>query len=97
MNITIVADDKTVGINGEFYVDLDLSGLPLDIHAVQWYGSFGEVEYKTQFLNGVFVKPMNKPITDFSDFAFIFPIWNNAKEQNTVLATDVDIPVTVVE
>ena len=46
MRVTIVPEDGLVAINDNGYSNLDLSFVPKDVHAVQWYGDNGEVEYK---------------------------------------------------
>jgi hypothetical protein len=47
MRITIVPSDKTIGIDGDFLLSIqqDMSWVPENIHAVQWYDTRGEVEY----------------------------------------------------
>jgi hypothetical protein len=47
MRITIVTEDKLIGINGEFLSDIeeDMTWIPNDVHAVQWYHDHGEIEY----------------------------------------------------
>lgn len=47
MRLTIIPIDKTIGIDGEFLSNIqeDLSWIPTNIHAVQWYDIWGEVEY----------------------------------------------------
>lgn len=81
MKLTIVADDGAVGIDGIFFSNLDLSSLDPSIHAVQWYGEYGEIEYKTKFENGVVFKPENKVITDISSYLFATFLWQTAKEK----------------
>ena len=81
MRLTIVADDNAVGIGGEFCAPLNLTGLDPTIHAVQWYGEYGEVEYKTRFENGALVKPANLLIEDVTPFQFAIDAWNTAKAQ----------------
>lgn len=79
MKLTIVADDQSVGIDGEFFAQLNLTQLDPTIHAVQWHGEYGEVEYKTRFENGGIVKPANLLITDVTSFQFAIDAWNVAK------------------
>lgn len=81
MKLTIVADDKRVGVNDEFIDPIELTQLDQTIHAVQWYGEYGEVEYKTRIENGKLVKPENLLITDMSPFQFAVDAWTNAKTQ----------------
>lgn len=75
MRLTIIPADKFVSINGigksplDFYIDSS-------IHAVQWYGNDGEIEFITD-KNG---KPPNQHITDISQFQNIIDIWNNSIE-----------------
>jgi hypothetical protein len=79
MRLTIVADDQCVGVEGEYLSPTDLSQLDPTIHAVQWYGEHGEIEYKTRFENGALVKPANVLITDLTPFQFAIDAWNVAK------------------
>jgi hypothetical protein len=47
MKLTIIPDEKIIGIGGTFYenVQQDLSWIPSNVHAVQWSDSSGEIEY----------------------------------------------------
>lgn len=85
MKLTIVADDGAVGVDGEFFAPLELPQLDSTIHAVQWYGEYGEVEYKTRLENGAIVKPANKLITDVTPFQFAIDAWNIAKRATAEL------------
>ena len=76
MKLTIVASDKSVGIDGEHRSPLNLAQLDPAIHAVQWHDDYGEVEYKTRFENGIWVKPENTRITDISPFQFAVDAFN---------------------
>jgi hypothetical protein len=48
MRITIIPVDKFISIDGIGILDIqqDLSWIPSDVHAVQWYDDHGEIEYK---------------------------------------------------
>lgn len=61
MRATIIADDKAVYVDGFVLWPIDLTGLSSDIHAVQWYDTWGEVEYRLG------AKP-NARITDLSPY-----------------------------
>jgi hypothetical protein len=67
MRLTIVPVDKTVGVGGFFYSNLDLSscGIPDNVHALQWYETEGEIEFNGR------PKPQNELITEL-------PVWANA-------------------
>lgn len=47
MRLTIIPIDKAIGIDGVFFsnIEEDLSWISPNIHAVQWYDTWGEVEY----------------------------------------------------
>lgn len=94
MKLTIIADDKAVGVDGVFFESLDLSQLDPSVHAVQWYGEYGEVEYKTVFAGGVISKPANQIITDVTPYQFAIDAWNAVKDAATQDASG--IPVTEV-
>lgn len=53
MKLTIIPGDGAVGEDGKFYLDLDLSscGIPADIHALQWDGTSGWIEFKDPIPN----------------------------------------------
>ena len=44
--LTIVPEDGMISIDGLSYFELSMTGVPKDIHALQWYGKGGETEYK---------------------------------------------------
>lgn len=48
MKLTIIPSDGSVGENNLFYNGLDLSscGIPADVHALQWDGAAGWIEFK---------------------------------------------------
>ena len=65
MKLTIICADGSVGENGLFYNDLDLSscGIPADVHALQWQDTAGWIEYKSALVQ-------NQNITEL-------PAWAN--------------------
>jgi hypothetical protein len=72
MRVTILADDNQVYVEGHA-LKVDLTGLEEDIHAVQWYGSVGEVEYKhDQIAN---TREPNERIDDFSPYQVFVDRW----------------------
>lgn len=88
MRFTIIADDNSVGIDGEFFFPINLSQLDSSIHAVQWYGEYGDVEYKTRFENGALVKPANLLISDMSPYQFALTAWEVAKAAHLQAVAD---------
>jgi hypothetical protein len=81
MKLTIVADDQCVGVDGEFFAPLELTQLDPAIHALQWYGDYGEIEFKTVFANGAITKPQNQLIADITPFQFAVDAWNAKKAE----------------
>ena len=53
MKLTIIPADGSVGEDGKFYNDLDLSscGIPADVHALQWDNTAGWIEFSTPIPN----------------------------------------------
>lgn len=60
MRLTIILDDKIVYKNQKAYDGLNLSTVPSNLHALQWYDDYGVLEWKD--------KP-NETITEFPDWA----------------------------
>ena len=79
MKLVIIPDDFRVGIDALNYDGIDMSQIDPSIHAVQWYGEYGEVEFKTKFENGQIVKPQNQIITDVTPYQWAVDAWNVAK------------------
>ena len=77
-NLTIIFDDKHVGIDGEFYDSIDLSSAPSGLHALQWDGTSGWIEYSIDADGN---KPTNQKITELPEW--VSPIqasWVTAKQ-----------------
>lgn len=78
MRVTIVPDDNSVTVDGVRYGGLDLSFMSVDIHAVQWYDTHGEIERKdpaTKKMTG------NEEITSFDQFQQALTVWQTEKER----------------
>jgi predicted dinucleotide-utilizing enzyme len=60
MKLTIIPEDAAVYIDGVCVSGIDISFVPNNIHAIQWDGNFGEIEYKTENK----IKPNNLEITE---------------------------------
>jgi hypothetical protein len=75
MKLTIISDNNLVKIDGIGY-RVDLSSLPRDIHAVQWDGSSGEIEFRNN-ANG---KPNNQQIFSIENFQQFVDLWVVADE-----------------
>lgn len=64
MRVTFVVKDRVVVIDGTTIPNIDMSSLPPDLHAMQWYGDSGELEFVDE--RGRHVE--NREITDFSPY-----------------------------
>lgn len=81
MRLTIVPIDQLVIIDGVCVSGIDMSTIDDNIHAVQWYGSHGEVEFKPQKIDGSLhhFKPENKLIDDISKYQKVIEQWDAAQ------------------
>ena len=93
MKLTIIAEDKLISIDGVNFSGLDLSALDQSIHAVQWYGEYGEIEYKSRLENNQIVKPQNQSINELSQFQWAIDAWNAAKQEHDAMIAMAQIPV----
>lgn len=71
MLLTIIRDDNVVIVDGRA-LSVDLSGLPVNLHAVQWDGASGHIEYNDGELN--------EPLMDISAFAGVVAEWTAARD-----------------
>ena len=79
MKITLLNDDNALGLDGVFYSGLDFSNVPDNIHAIQWNGTKGEIEFYTDE-DGE--KPANQKITELPDWVMALkPQWDSKAEE----------------
>lgn len=67
MRLTIVPDDNKVKIDGIVAFNVSMDGVNPLIHAVQWYGSHGEIEWKPSDTE----PQRNETIDSIDAFAFL--------------------------
>jgi hypothetical protein len=75
--ITVALNDSKVYVDGTAH-DVDLSELPDFVHAIQWYGSYGEIEFKAD-RHGV--KMPNLRFTDIGPYDYLVDRWKQKNEQ----------------
>jgi hypothetical protein len=75
MRLTIIPADKFISIDNVGYYIVELPFIPENIHAVQWYGTYGDVEIKNLTTNKIVE---NIEITDISQFNAVIEAWSNA-------------------
>jgi hypothetical protein len=70
MRVSIIVPDRMVIVDGVAR-QVDVSGVELHTHAIQWDGSVGEIEYG---------KPINRNelFADFSPYQFLVDRWTAA-------------------
>ena len=90
MRVIIVMDDNLIGIDGYYIDDLDLSSIDVSIHAVQWYETYGEVEYKTSLIDGSLHKVQNSIIKSLTDFQSVIDVFYVEKEKRLVAKAAAD-------
>ena len=74
MRITIVRPDNLVCVDGFCFSDIDMSSIPPDIVAVQWYDTFGEIE--SMLPTG---RPSNTPIVSMDPYQDVISQWVTKK------------------
>ncbi len=77
MRVTIIADDGKVGVDGVFRA-VDLSTLDANIHAVQWGGASGHIEFRD--------RSPEQRIADISAFQSFIDAWTAAAPPPPTLA-----------
>lgn len=86
MRVTIIPADRIVLIDGIGFNNIDMAAMPTDIHAIQWFGDYGDVEIKDPATGRIV---QNKTINSLAPYQFALLAWENAK---TIAAAE--IPVT---
>ena len=84
MRLTIIPVDKAVVKDGVGYADLDFSMADASIHAVQWYGTEGEIEIVDARGRAV----ENRTITDLAPFQSALDAWQ-VRHDTPVIPTPV--------
>lgn len=74
--MTIIPIDKFVSIDGVGKSPLEFDCAE-NIHAFQWYGEFGEIEYKAYFDGEKLVKPENETVISYAQFQSAIDAWEN--------------------
>lgn len=77
MKLTIIPSDGAIYKDGISYSELDLSDAPSNVHALQWSGDAGFIEFKTE---SEFRKPANENIDQLPEWAIAaIGKWDEAK------------------
>jgi len=71
MRVIIIPSDNTVIIDGKAKAPIDLSFMS-DVHAVQWYDTWGEVERIDENR-----RPINEHIASIEPYQQALDLWNS--------------------
>lgn len=80
MRVTIIPVDGFVSIDGKGYSGLNLSFLSANTHAIQWYGTEGEIELKDD--KGKIIE--NKKITSIDEFKNVIDVWQKENDKEAI-------------
>lgn len=77
MRLTIIKSDGLVSIDGLPFTGIDTSSLPVDFHALQWYGASGEIEKMDPSTRAM----SNEKITSIQEYQPFINAWNVKKQE----------------
>lgn len=77
MRLTIVKSDGVIAVDGVALLGFDLSALPADFHALQWYDTYGDVESVDPQTG----QHMNAAIYDVAPFQPYVDAWLQKKNE----------------
>jgi hypothetical protein len=82
MRVSVVIDDNMVAVGGVGF-HVDCSWIDQAIHAIQWYDTHGEIEYRSTYLpsEGRWDRRPNLQFNDFSPYERLIPEWNERKAE----------------
>jgi hypothetical protein len=72
MRVTIIPIESRVNVEG-YSETIDCSAVDEEIHVIQWYGNFGEVEYETDVETGK--RKPNERIDSFEPYQSLLAAW----------------------
>ncbi len=78
MRLIIIPDDGFVSVDGIGFSGIDLSFMDQKIHAVQWYGSKGEIEIRELEFRKII---KNEIIDSIDQFQNVIDKWNKEKQK----------------
>lgn len=93
MKLTVIRDDGAVYKDNVSYHHLDMSGVPVGVHALQWKETSGWVEF-TELQDGT--KPPNTAITELPQWALdLVRLWDAANAVAEAAAASAEVPSSV--
>jgi hypothetical protein len=83
MRVTIIAVENRVNVEG-YSEPVDCSALDEDINVIQWHGTVGEIEFKTNYVENT--RRPNESITDFSPYQPLVAVWEASAKKEPAAA-----------
>lgn len=77
--VTIIPSDTYCAVDGVGYTGVNMGSVPADVHAVQWFGGSGWVEYVS---NEDGSKPPNQPIDSLAPYQPVLDSWAVINEEH---------------
>lgn len=93
MRMTIIPSDSIVTIDGVSFFGINMSSINPLIHAVQWHGNSGEIEWKNEFGNMV----KNESINSIDQFSNLINQFNTLKLNKDNEQIEINAQQTVIE
>jgi len=88
MKLTLIkSTDNTLTIDGVGYA-IDTSSVPENVHAIQWFGQTGWIEFVMDPTTGI--KPPNETITSISEYQELIDLWEEQKTQHEQYLTSIE-------
>lgn len=93
MKLTVIRDDGAVYKDNISYHHLDMSGVPTNVHALQWKETSGWIEF-VESQDGT--KPLNMMITELPQWALdLLPMWDAANAAAEAAVATAIVPNSV--
>lgn len=77
--ITIIPSDTYCSIDDVGYTGVNMASVPSDVHAIQWFGGSGWIEYSE---NEDGTKPANQPIDSMQPYQSVLDSWAVIDEEH---------------
>jgi len=81
MRVTIVPIDNKVVVEGQPET-VDCSSIDEEIHAIQWYGTVGDIEFKHDYIANT--RKPNVRIEDFTPYQKFVDLWTVEAQKQVV-------------
>ena len=94
IRLTIIPDDCYCAVDGIGYSGIDMTSLAAEIHALQWYGEYGEEEIKDLSTGGIV---HNKEITSLNDYQTVLESYWSIRQAAEALAAEQQLADEVLE